>query len=442
MPGDAILLRILVLFVVSISIPSSALAISFSKLVDTTTTVPNRSSYFSHFSPPALDRDPSSGIPNAAFAAYDGGIVHNSTYTGIYAIITGNLTKIADLQTPVPGAQPFGPGNPQTFQDFGTASISGSTVTFNGGSRGNFSTPYQVGIFQGPGPLQTVANRNTLIPSGAGTFLTFVNPASSSEGEVAFVGTDGALQKGVYARIGGTLGMVADVATPIPGGTGFFSDFSGAAVAHATIDAQDIAFRASGSGGQLGIYLSSSGVLSVIADKATLVPGTGSTFTSLSAPRVSDGNVAFIGANSLGGGIFIGDGTGLTTVVSYDDAVPERPGVEFNSFGNVSHDSGNVAFEAQTCALCGGIGIYVSYRGSLIKVVDAFDTLEAKAIVGLSIGADALSGSHLAFLANFSDGSSGIYAANLPEPSISSLLLVSFAAWFLGWRNARGQRRR
>ena len=129
------------------------------------------------------------------------------------------FTKIADTNTPIPG----GTG---TFTGFGVApSIDGGDVAFIGFGDPGFTA---LGIYSTVGgTLGVVANLNTPIPGGTGNFTNlgsnFDNP-SIDGGVVAFHGT-GTGQQGIYSKVGGTLGAVADLNTPIPGGTGNFTGF-------------------------------------------------------------------------------------------------------------------------------------------------------------------------------------------------------------------------
>ena len=59
-------------------------------------------------------------------------------------------------------------------------------------------------------------------------------------------------------------------------------------------------------------------------------------------------------------------------------------------------------------------------------MIQATDVLEGKTISfgdGISLDSSGVSGSTIAFFVNFTDGSSAIYTASVPEPS-SALLLV------------------
>src|SRR5947208_16563025 len=62
---------------------------------------------------------------------------------------------------------------------------------------------------------------------------------------------------------------VSDTATPIPGGTGTCVNFLGAP----SLSAGNVAFVATGSSGQGGVFATQDGALTAIADTSTAIPG-------------------------------------------------------------------------------------------------------------------------------------------------------------------------
>lgn len=89
-----------------------------------------------------------------------------------------------------------------------------------------------------------VADTSTPIPGGSGNFGAFIGVPSISGGNVAFdgsVGSDG-FMPGIYSNIGGSLNVVADEATPIPGGSGNFGNFG-----DLSISGGNVAFLGGGS---------------------------------------------------------------------------------------------------------------------------------------------------------------------------------------------------
>src|SRR5262249_34531032 len=75
-----------------------------------------------------------------------------------------------------------------------------------------------------------IADTNTAIPGGVGTFAGFMGVVLSGS-NVAFWGSDFDTQTGYYADVGGGLQVVADENTPVPGGPGTFNAFDSVAPA-------------------------------------------------------------------------------------------------------------------------------------------------------------------------------------------------------------------
>ncbi len=85
----------------------------------------------------------------------------------------------------------------------------------------------------------------------------------------------------------------------------------------------------------------------------------------------------------------------------------------------------------------GTTGIFAASGASLIEVVSLGDILDGKTVNALSFSDDRpLSGNQLVFSAGFSDGSYGLYLAQVPEPGAAALIGV-LAAPLLARRRAR-----
>lgn len=366
--------------------------ITFSKVADTSTPIPGGSGNFETFSFSALDGG------NVAFHAR--GLVPQN---GIYAEIGGTLGVVADVNTPIPG----GAGN---FEGFGFyPSIDGANVAF----RGQAVSPFvQVGIYARiAGVLGVVADRNTPIPGGTGNFIGFQQRPTIDGANVAFWGTGPSFQIGIYTRIGGTLAVVADKNTAIPGGTGNFLTFG---LADPSIDGGNVVFYGTGSDGQTGIYTDIGGTLSIVADENTPIPGgTGNLGAFGHFPSLDGGNIAFFGLGFSGQkGIYTDIGGTLAVVADLSTAIPGE-GFPFTSFFNdPSLGGANVAFLGQSVI---PFGLYTDIGGSLIKVIAPSDTLDSKTVSfgGISLARGALDGTQVAFTASLTDPSQGIFVATV-----------------------------
>ena len=268
--------------------------------------------------------------------------------------------RIADSGTLIPGSE-------QRFFLLATPSIDGEDVAFAdrrliGG--GIVTT----GIYKYvDGALQTVADRDTPIPGGTGTFAFFRSEVSISSGSVAFVGHGASGHEGIYTDHDG-LSIVADSSTPIPGGSGDFSELRGI-----WLDQANVAFWGQSASGACGIYLFDNGSLSCIVDADTLIPPNDiESFTLVMFPALCGERVAFHGAAGYGasGGIYLHDHGSLTCIADDDTPIPEGSGTFIaNGFGNPSVDhGGDIQFNAAGAS--DQHGVYRCVGGTLEKVVD------------------------------------------------------------------------
>jgi len=158
-------------------------------------------------------------------------------------------------------------------------------------------------------------------------------------------------------------GVVADKHTPIPGATGDLAQFHDGT----TFRGAEIAFRAGGSAGLLGVY-SNRGGLHRVADTTTPIPGGTGTFTGF-AQFTSAQGPALDGA---GGVAFLGEGAG------------------------------------------GQRGIYVRRARRLREAIAVGDALDGKTVSFLDLSSEGFDGDTLAFVAGFADGSAGVYTLRVP----------------------------
>jgi hypothetical protein len=254
------------------------------RLADRDTSVPEGTGTFTAFGNPVL----SGG--RVAFLGFATG------QQGVYLYDGGMLARVADLATPIPG----GTGN---FTAFGTPLLSGSALAFLGSGAG------QQGIYLFDGEALTrVADLDTLIPEGVGEFGSLLGPALSGN-DVAFVGSGGSGQQGIYRFHAGMLARVADRNTPIPEGAGTFSSFSTPA-----LSGSRVAFRAFGVL-QQGVYLFDGKTLGRAADRNTPIPeGVGNFTGFFFDPVVSESKVAFSGVGASQDGIYLATQPGLTAL--------------------------------------------------------------------------------------------------------------------------------
>jgi hypothetical protein len=163
------------------------------------------------------------------------GIYHYNLNTGLFQVIADQATELPGLMTCT------GPRSCPT--------VSGGKVAFCAGDDlGN------VGIYiWDDGDIELVATTSTAIPGGSGNFTSFGVCEGFDGSTVAFIGFGSDDQAGIYAYRNGALEVVADTNTALPGGEGSFigfSPFNSAAVSNGRI-----AFHGAGDDEQGGLYI-------------------------------------------------------------------------------------------------------------------------------------------------------------------------------------------
>jgi hypothetical protein len=387
-----------------LAIPATGQPITFARIANTTTPIPGGTGNFNFFTFPVISEG------RVAFQGAGSG-----SQTGVYTSSAGVLSPAYTNQTPIPS----GTGN---FNFVSAPAVQGANMVFVGSGSSN-----QEGVYTDiGGSLQAVANLNTPIPGGTGNFTSFGGTFGSpvlSGASVAFGAAGSGTQGGIYRWTGGTITVVANTSTPQPGGAGALEILSGPA-----IDGSRVAFFGSrpigGGAFRTGLYISDGTTLSIAADSTTPIPGGSGNFVTFGSPSLTGQTVVFIGQDSMGNdGVYASTGGQVTRL--YDMNTPAPNGVgNFTAFGTeVSVDGANVAFFGVDSA--GTPGIFASFGGTLIKIIDSNMMLDGQTINPLSLGLSTyqLSGNQVAFYALLGDGTFGVYTATVvPEPSALALL--------------------
>jgi len=302
------------------------------------------------------------------------------TNAGAYSNVTGTLTPVVNLGMPYPGGG--------TFTNFSAAAVSGTTFTFSGT---NFAGGPPTGVFTRNGtntPLP-VASTSTPMPSGAGNFASFYDPALG--------------QNGVY-----------------------LPNISGA----------NVVFGGRNSAGtSFGLFLTNAFGLATVATNATAIPNGSGLFTSFgTTPAISGSNVAFYGTGSGQAGIYRWSGGAPVLVADLNTSVPGGTG-RFTSFGQqpfqseVAISGTHVAFRGTSS---GGSGIYTDLTGTPTKVIATGDLLDGKTVDGVDIGQFAFDGNTIAVMVSFTNNTDGVYTFT-PVPEPTGLLALGVAG-FLAMR--------
>jgi hypothetical protein len=370
------------------------------KVADTATPIPAGTGSFTAFGTPSIHGG------TIAFRA-DGA----SGQKGVYALIAGTLTRVADLNTPVPG----GPGN---FTFFDSAAIGGRVSVASDGSvafSGQFGANRH-GIFTNrTGPLSIVADDTFPVPGNPGAHFLNIFQLSHDAGRVAFTGVSDGFFQGLYLADGSTISRIADQNTTKPGGTGSFADFGlSSSSGDPSMSGVDVVFTSQGPLNESGVYGWIGGVLTVIADRNTLVPGTTKRFGFFGTAAIRDGDIAFENA-----GIYVNRGSGLEMVA---DSTTHIPGTlaRFTAFDSPALDAGKVVFSGQRILqplpyliYLVKSGLFTDLEGPLRSIVSRSFTarLDRKLVKEVFSGPEAGSDGSFAFRVLFFGGGEGLYVA-------------------------------
>ncbi len=345
---------------------------------------------------------------------------------GIYAEIGGELVSIMNTSTPQPGFdEPFG-----VFFSAGShPAIDGENVVFSGADEVGFGSEFSAIWARIDGVWQSIAQSDQPAPNGE-TFVTFrglsgVSPSISGE-NIAF-GAVTTFSTGIFAYIDGSLQLIADTDTPVPGGSGTFLNFGLLSGTSPSISGANVAFGGCTEDGQ-GIYAYIDGSLQVIADTNTPSPD-GGTFVIFAmhegaSPSISGANIAF-GAQTTndynGGGIFAYINGSLQLIVDNHTDVPGGVG-PFMHFGlfigaEPSISGANVAFGAKIPSDRGNnaSGIYAYIDGALRTIADTDTIVPGRDVTFTTFHltnstSPAIDGDEVVF-GGFSWGGEGIYAS-------------------------------
>jgi hypothetical protein len=386
--------------------------------------------------------------------------------------------RVTDTSTPAPGSA----GNFTAFSY--EAAVRNGSVAFQG-TAGSASGVYSAAVGSAP---TLVANTSTTAPgTGApGTFNGFEPPSVDASGNVAFVATTGAGRQGAYARVGGSLGVVADTTTVTPNSPATtFNQFTlsgGAAIDNGRVAFTAFSRNTAGTVFQEGTYTNFSGTLASVADRNNVIPGSATNFVFFDRPALRGGAVVFTGGNGSGGlnGVYAVPATGgaLTTVADQTTALPgggtfalegstsrgpslDNGQVAVFSFNNQGFYRGTTAGAAlgviangttvpngssqafggfDVLSLSNGHSALVASTGSAYDLWSDFGgsgfglvtgpgmVLDGKTLSEVRMGRWGFDGNEIAFRAVFTDGSSGIYVAVAPVPEPAGVLAAGLAA--------------
>ncbi len=415
-----------------------------------------------------------------SFESIGGGRIYlnNTGQTGFQAILNdstegvfsetglGNaLRKVAAGGDPAPGTndparvfQPFF-GTLGGFNDNGQSTFKGSMPP-TASPPGNFPSN---GVWsEGSGVLDKIAEFGDGAPDTVAVFNSFGIPAINDNGAISMTAgiTSGGTGEGIWTNRSGSLARLAGNGDAAPGGGTFSILFSDTTAINTN---GDIVFSANLVGGTVpdGVWVARGGGIDKVAVEGDLAPGGGgATFRASGGTGIEP---SFLGLDENGGAAFtsyLSDGRrglftegfgALDAVAISGDLAPDSGGSSFlNVLRWTINGNGEAAFLAQlsdfTSAIFAqdtiGILRRVVGEGDLLEVANGdFREIEFLSFHGLD-GSSSASASgfgddgHLAFRAEFLDGTSGVFVTMVvPEPSTMVLMLLGFVG--LRWRLRR-----
>jgi len=223
------------------------------------------------------------------------------------------------------------------------------------------------------------------MPAGAATFTRIADPAmpvpgwtantlfgapAVDGGVVAFMSYTGNGHYGIYTGTGGALTTVVETATPLPGGNGTFSYLS-----NPSISGGNVAFVANDDSFQMSpaVYSTLGGTVGLVADATTLDPeGSGPLRPEDRTPSIDGQNVAFLARRGIGyRGLYTSVAGALEMTANETTPIP-------GGFGEISFpndqpvlDGTQIAFRADSTSGFDGVaGVYVFDAGAVRVVAD------------------------------------------------------------------------
>ena len=260
-----------------------------------------------------------------------------------------------------------------------------------------------------PGLIK-IADSTTPVPGGGAAFQYLRPPALDGQ-DIVFanrvfpVGTIG-----VYAYVDGALRLVADRSTPIPNGTGTFSTFGD----QPSISDGVVAFVGHDAGGNAALCMGSDpNDLVVLADSSTLIPGSTETFTWFGAPWIKERRIAFAGggSNPSSCGIYVIEEGTWRTVVTATTLIPPDEMESFSEFRVAGLGGESVVFSGWTTDWVPG-GVYFERAGTLHCAADTATDIPGGVGMFTRFLKSAVSiddGGRIAFNGQGSDSQTGIY---------------------------------
>lgn len=408
----------------------------WTKLVDTATPLPGAAGRTAYtLSAPSL----SGG--NAVFAVEFKEF--SGLWQGVFARIDGQLVRVVDDTIPFPGAN-------TSFGDvLFTPTIDGGDVAFQMYG----ADPSAEGIFTwSNGQITKVVDTSTTMPGATVPFFTFGGPHIRN-GKVVFAGVEEVGDaSGIYTNAGtGTFRPVVDFGTPLPGGGGTFDGFPYLMASETLLADGRAIFLARGKrdaapSSFFGIFVGggAGGVQTLVEEGVTTIPNGSGNFRDLRLVVADDdASFAFEGLGDAGQrGIYVSENGVIRKLIDTNTPIPGGSGNfswEHRALVDslFAYDDGSVLFEGFGANDYRGI-FYAGPDGEIVKLVDINDVLDGKAVAEAFIDRGSLDGGRAGVWVQFEDGTEGIYITVVPEPAVG--VAVVLAGLTMPWRRLRRRR--
>ena len=366
---------------------------------------------------------------------------YSNAAVGVWAGAPGDLRLVASSTTQAPGL-PAG----SKFSDFGDwrgINASGDVYITNGELGSIHGDNEGLWIDSGAG-LQPVALRGQPLPgTGQKPLLDFYRPEFNNRGEVAFHGVISVSQepqdRGIWFGKAGSLIEVARLGKIAPGtGGGIYTELVTADINHRGEIAYSGRFGSAAAPypGAKALWAGDPESPTLIATGNMTAPGTSSKYLSFNDPVINDagevGFYAYLDEPERPYGVFAGKPDQIRLILREGDRAPGTPdGVRFktypNDFVRLNAD-GQIAVRLFLAGPDVGThneqGILATDHSGDIRLVaregDPFTVAEGDVRIIEEIGFrwDMNASGQVAFSAAFTDGSSGVFVANVfPEPT-------------------------
>jgi hypothetical protein len=403
--------------------PAAAATFTFTRIADSTTEIPGSGGKtFGYFRAPAIE----GGL--IAFL----GQTWSEDFSGVYLAGSVPLATVADSSMPIPG----GSENFARFRDVslssGQVAFQGGFTPETTPGEEEEAQEYNGVFVTGTGGLVNVADSETVAPeSGGRNFVDFSRP-SLDAGALAFsaqVGIFAVYTEGVFATdSGGSVVKIADASTPIAdspspgellGGTFFSAGRVG----------NDVIFLAATRDDGNGIFRGGSAGVTTIVRSGDPMPSVagGRTIGRIGRAIARGSQVAFdaVDATLDHFGVYLLDASGIVRVVADSDTTLPGETEPFEEFQLESVDAGAVVFVAYRWTSADPPTrkwtIFTTLGGGMSRVLGIDDMLDGKALFHeFLLGPQALSCPSIALAVFFADpedrpsaSSAGVYRADI-----------------------------